>query len=233
MTEVGDGPGGPGGATQGMVVSPDGSKLYTVGVGYGGVISGPNASAEVIDTASNSVLATIGVNECEFCYGTVALSPDGSALYIATGMSEPSLDQPGGGNLYVVNASTYAIYATISLPFFPKGINVTPDGTKIYIVNYYGDAVAVFDTATNTLRPRQTAVGGWPTGFGNFIIGPSFAGTPEDPTCRGQTNAALAAQFGSFDAAFEALGFYSETGLRKSVRAFCGGSELVADEEGR
>lgn len=34
----------------------------------------------------------------------------------------------------------------------PVGVTVTPDGTKVYVTNYYGGGTSVIDTATNTVK---------------------------------------------------------------------------------
>jgi hypothetical protein len=48
------------------------------------------------------------------------------------------------------------------------------------------------------------------------------AGTPASPSCHGDTTSALAHQFGSIEAATEALGFPTVAALHEVVRDFCG-----------
>jgi YVTN family beta-propeller protein len=213
----------------GIALAPDGSKLYVVGV----LDEEPPAGSavDVIDTGTNTLLTTIALGSGNFGIFGLAVSPDGTKLYVSTSTNANGGQPYPSGAVSVIDLTTDSVIATVPLPsYMPFGLAVTPDGTKVYVANHYNDTVAVIDTATNSLRRFQIHVGGFPTAFGDFIIRPSFAGTPGDPTCRGQTRAALAVQFGSVDAAAAALGFYNVTGLRRSVRTFCGGNDALADE---
>jgi hypothetical protein len=51
----------------------------------------------------------------------------------------------------------------------------------------------------------------------------SFAGTPGEPNCHGESVSALVQQFGGLDAAASALGFPSVPALQEAIRAFCAG----------
>jgi YVTN family beta-propeller protein len=210
----------------GITLTPDGSKLYTIGETAFGT------EATVIDTATDEILTNIPLMSGGAGTFGLTVSPDGTKAYIAT-----PLGQYQGMVISVIEVATDSVIATISISgssenLLPAGVAITPEGSRVYVANYWGGNLAVIDTATATLR-RFVSIGGAPEGTGNFIIRPTFAGTPGDPTCRGQTRAALVTQFGSFDAAAGDLGFYNVGGLRRSIREFCGGSDLVADEEGR
>jgi YVTN family beta-propeller protein len=112
-------------------VTPDGSKVYVASSGN---------TVSVIDAATNTVTATVGVGNSPF---GVAVTPDGSTVYVANA---------GSNTVSVIDAATNAVTATI--PGFylaqPIGVAVTPDGSRVYVTNT-GGIVSVFDTATNTL----------------------------------------------------------------------------------
>lgn len=53
--------------------------------------------------------------------------------------------------LSVIDGSTYHLITTVPVGAFPAGVVVSPDGRHAYIAAGGDDAVAVFDTATNTI----------------------------------------------------------------------------------
>jgi YVTN family beta-propeller protein len=57
----------------------------------------------------------------------------------------------------------FNIAATTPVGHLPKGVTVTPDGSKVYVTNRGRDSVSVIDTATNTVT-AAIAVGQSPEG---------------------------------------------------------------------
>jgi len=53
------------------------------------------------------------------------------------------------------------------------GVAVNPDGTKVYVTNFYSNTVSVIDTVTNTVTDTVNA-GNSPVAFGRFIVPPSI-----------------------------------------------------------
>jgi len=118
-------------------------KLYVTNFGSGTV--------SVIDTATNSVISTIRVGRASL---GVSASPDGSRLYVASAYD---------GTISVISTETNTIVATILVgkknAMAPFDVDVTPDGTKIYVTNsvawadtYTEDSrVSVIDSRTNTV----------------------------------------------------------------------------------
>ena len=72
----------------------------------------------------------------------VAITPDGSRLYVANG---------GANTVSVINTSTNAVIKTITVGSNPKSVAVTPDGARVYVTNQGSNTVSVIDTATNAV----------------------------------------------------------------------------------
>lgn len=98
----------------------------------------------VIDTASNTLVDTITVRMCPL---GVAITPDGTHVYVTSGISNTS------GAVSVIKTATNAVIATVHLGFAvsPEGVAITSDGTRAYVVSFAPSSVSVIDTANNTV----------------------------------------------------------------------------------
>ena len=96
-------------------------------------------TVSVIDTANNTVTATVAVGD--FPFG-VAVMPDGASVYVAN---------QGSGTVSVIDAATNTVTATVLVQVEPFGVAATPDGASVYVANQGSDTVSVIDTATNTV----------------------------------------------------------------------------------
>jgi YVTN family beta-propeller protein len=100
----------------------------------------------VIDTATNSVSATIAVNNltADAQVGGLAVSPDGQRVYV-----------PAGVGVAVIDTATNTVSATIPLCggcVSGGAVAVSPDGSRVYALTAAGTSgVAVIDTATNAV----------------------------------------------------------------------------------
>ncbi|MFM8602095.1 MAG: fibronectin type III domain-containing protein [Actinomycetota bacterium] len=74
------------------------------------------------------------------------LTPNGASLYVPDNSS----------SVRVINTSTNAVVATITVGSTPRSVAVTPDGTKAYVANYSSNTVSVINTATNTVTATIT-----------------------------------------------------------------------------
>ena len=152
-------------APQGIAVSPDGTKVYVVNSNkypyYKGTIS-------VIDTATNDVTETINIGSCP---QGIAVNPNGTRVYVA-------IDNPGVyshtvnvdvtshiGAVNVIDTATNEVIETVNVESTPKGIAVTPDGNKVYVVNYGSNTTSVINTATNKVD-ATVPVGEYPIAVG-------------------------------------------------------------------
>jgi YVTN family beta-propeller protein len=100
-------------------------------------------TVSVIDTATNTVTATIPVGEEP---RGAAVSPDGSTVYITNTVD-----------------GTVSVIDTIPVGSLPLGVAVTPDGSKVYVANIGDNNVSVIAAATNTVT-ATIPVGGDPNG---------------------------------------------------------------------
>ena len=107
----------------GMVVTPDGKKLYTLN----------GTSISVIDTKTNMVVDTIGVGNQDGAFP--ALTPDGKYLYV------PLLGASAGspGTVVVISTATEAMVGTpITVGVEPIFVAIAPDGKRAYVANFNG-----------------------------------------------------------------------------------------------
>ena len=196
------------GGTSGVAVSPDGGKVYVTG-----------DDVSVIDTASNTVIATIQVGG--FPEG-VAVSPDGSKVYVANFYYCGTGGTPGC--VSVIDTASNTVIATIipvGVRNYLEGVAVSPDGSKVYVANSGANSVSVIATASNTVT-ATIPVGNEPMAFGIFIQpAPQFAGTPGKPNCHGQSVSALAQQYGGLAHAATVLGCSSAATLQNAIAEYC------------
>ena len=144
----------------GVAVNPAGTRVY--------VTSNSANNVSVIDTGSNTVVATVAVGGGP---QGVAVNPTGTRAYVANS---------GPNTVSVIDTATNTVIATVSAGgTTPIGTTVTPDGTRLYVVNRDSNAVAVIDTSTNTVV-ATVAVGTAPIALGLFIGG--AAAPPSPPT---------------------------------------------------
>jgi YVTN family beta-propeller protein len=85
--------------------------------------SGSN-NVSVIDTATNTVIATIPVGSLP--YGA-AVAPDGSTVYVTNQGTPPSC--AGTAAVSVIAATSSTVTTTIAVGSAPEGVAVTPDGS--------------------------------------------------------------------------------------------------------
>lgn len=137
-----------------VAITPDGTRAYVVDV-YSDAVS-------VIETATNSVVANIP-NIGGLPVG-VAILPNGTRAYITE----------LGGAVAVIDTATNTLLSTITIPSVPVapqfsqaplpiGIAITPDGTKAYVADLYGNTISVVNTTTDTVVVTIPA-GGYPIG---------------------------------------------------------------------
>jgi YVTN family beta-propeller protein len=103
------------------------------------VTNSSSSSVSVVNTATNSVTATIGVGSRPI---GVTFSPNGSRIYVTNS---------GSDTVSVIDAATTAVIATVPVGSFPQGVAITPDGSRAYVGSSFSHFVSVLATATNTV----------------------------------------------------------------------------------
>jgi YVTN family beta-propeller protein len=133
-----------------VAITPDGQRAYVASPSRGYVAdsshSEPGGTVWVIDTASNTVTATIPVGG-DFARDVgVAITPDGRHAYIT-----------GGNEVSVIDTASNAV--TVTIPVSGEDVAITPDGRHAYITgdqDILGNRVSVIDTASNTVTATIT-----------------------------------------------------------------------------
>ncbi len=167
-------------------------------VPYAYVANLSSDTVSVIDTANNTVVATVPGGNPVY----VTVSPDGSRVYVAnytsdtvsvidtatdsvvatvpvgTGPDNVTVSPDGsrvyvatygsGGTVSVIDTATDSVVATVTVGNSPQTVTVSPDGSRVYVANLGGDTVSVIDTATDSVVATVT-VGNSP---GNVAVSP-------------------------------------------------------------
>lgn len=132
------------------------------------------ASVAVIDTATAKVIRSIRVGDSVF---GLAVSPDDSRVYVT---------DFGGGNdgaLHVIRTATDTVDGTpVPVRPFARAAAVTPDGSRIFVLEGQDGTVSVVDAASRTVID-SIRVGSFPK---NFRMDPGgrrlYTGNAEDNT---------------------------------------------------
>ena len=85
-----------------MAITPDGTRVY--------VTNGNDDTVSVIDTASNTVLTTVGVGALPF---GVAITPDGTRAYVTNG---------DDNTVSVIDTASNTVLTTVAGQRLPLGV---------------------------------------------------------------------------------------------------------------
>ncbi len=80
-----------------------------------------SSSVSVIDTATNTVVATVPVGSGPF---GLEVTPDGAFVYVAN---------VGSNSVSVIDTATNAVMATVPVGDFPRAVALTPPGAFVYV----------------------------------------------------------------------------------------------------
>ena len=135
---------------RGIVMSPDGSRIYVV----------DESSSTVFFASTNPekwearLVKPVKVNERP---RAIAVSPDGKRLYVAGGVDS--------GLVSVIDTSTATVINnSISVGADPRRMAISRDGTRLYVANYGSNTISVVDTGTaQVIRQFNAGCGTNPT----------------------------------------------------------------------
>src|SRR5579871_6657954 len=109
------------------------------------VASSYSCNVSVVDTASATVVSIITPTVCPL---GVAANPLSNRVYMTS----------KEGELIIIDAVSNTVRGYVLIGHNPRGIAVTRDGSKVYIVTF--DAVVVFDVASEAVISRIPLAGG-------------------------------------------------------------------------
>ena len=129
-------------AAENVAVTPDGKSVYIAGIG--------NTMA-VISTSTNTVTSTFTLSvpsgdSGACCLFGPLLTPNGAFGYVAENFSPTT-----PGSMSVISIPSNTTVANFPLGIQPFDAAITPDGTRVYIVNANSNSVSVINTASNTV----------------------------------------------------------------------------------
>ncbi len=110
------------------------------------IVTNPGNTASVVSTLTDQIVATITVGPTEF-YGAVAVSPDGTNVYIAV--------QAAGGSVAVIDTATNTVATTITLGDGVQSLAVSPDGSKVYAATFDGMVFVIDASSSGRHSPWQ------------------------------------------------------------------------------
>jgi len=121
-----------------LSISPDGSRVYTVGWTVGPFLD--TYFVDVIDTKTNAQTATILLGNQDAAV-RMAISADGADAYVTSGL----------GHVWIVDTTQNALMGTVTVAAgnMLNALALTPDGTRVYVTSGNSNTVYVLDTTTN------------------------------------------------------------------------------------
>src|SRR5436305_627977 len=141
---------------RGIVLSPDGKRLYVAVSHFRGQFSKTADGVVAIDPKTFTIIR-------RYKAGTdpegIAMTPDGKRLYAATGR---------GNSVAIIETATNRVVQYITVGNRPWGINLTREGRTLYTANGLSNDVSVIDTASG----RVTATIKVPDGPWGIAVAP-------------------------------------------------------------
>ncbi len=119
-----------------IALSPDGARAYICGC----KAFCTTGTVEVMDTASQSITATLSVGPRPY---RILLSPDGRRAYT---------NNLADGTVSVIDLATASTVATTQVGPEPTGLAVSPDGRLVYTTGLHSGVLSALDAATGVLR---------------------------------------------------------------------------------
>jgi DNA-binding beta-propeller fold protein YncE len=179
----------PDNSVSGAAISPDGSQVFVTGSSNGAT----NADEGTVTVAYNAATGATQWVQARVTAGAephpvLAVSPDGSAVYIATtGTASGRFTETTTAYDAATGATHWMrTFGTPAQDHVPTGIAVSPDGSSVYVVGYdnniftlaYGAASGNLLWTSSPRKGEGIAVAVDPLGTKVFITGLGFLATP-------------------------------------------------------
>ncbi len=132
IDSIGPAPLGLQGAQQ-LTVHPDGTRLYCNTFG----------AVTVVDVNAKSIAALIPSGWA----GMVAVHPDGSTVFLASGGDDSGTPDP---KVLLIDAATNTVTGSIKVDE-AYYVAVSPNGARLYVAGYSGDLIWVIDTVGHSI----------------------------------------------------------------------------------
>ncbi|MEJ2858627.1 MULTISPECIES: hypothetical protein [unclassified Saccharothrix] len=120
-----------------VAFTPDSRRAYITNAGDSNTDKG---SVSVIDTAAKQVVSTVSV-AAVIAPRAVAVTPDGTKAYVVG----------SGYEMSVIDTATNTATPVHIGRSGATDVKVTPDGSRVYIADFYSKRVVVVSTATNSV----------------------------------------------------------------------------------
>lgn len=150
-----------------VAVSPDGTRVWA--------IVSTRRSAYVVDATTGLLIQEVPLLCGPECYGVYQLvvNPNGGFVYVGT---QTGVD--------VIDTTMLASMGTLPTAGIPMSLDVSPDGTRLYIVETGGGPgrVEILDTSTYDFIGTFLTIGEGPTANGRFIVAGSAPTTSTSTT---------------------------------------------------
>ncbi|TDR47387.1 putative repeat protein (TIGR01451 family) [Tahibacter aquaticus] len=151
-----------------IVLDAAGTRAY---VAYAG-----DSTVRVIDTATNTVVGSVGLGSNKAPNGIV-LSPNQQTLYVTQFLANQTVE---------IDVATLTAGTTYSVGARPYGIDITADGTRVYVANRDGNSLSVIDTATHAVAGTiDLGANAQPWAIGRFLQPPIVAAITSAPPSGG------------------------------------------------
>ncbi len=120
--------------TTGLAFTPNGA--------FGYLAENTTPGAVLVVTPGPTTVATIPLGQGTSAPIKVAITPDGSLVYVTN---------LGSNNVSVIDAATNSVIATVPVGKLPYAIAVSLDGAQVYVGNYGDSTISIISTASNTV----------------------------------------------------------------------------------
>lgn len=132
---------------RGLVVSQDGTKMYMAGYSSEDIYQYTMSTPFDVSTMSYDGVS-LPISAQDSSPAGLALSPDGTKLYLAGYQNDRIYQYTMSTPLDITTASFDAFLSVSGQEGNPSGLTIKPDGTKLFMVEEYGDKVHQYTMST-------------------------------------------------------------------------------------